>query len=51
MLPQRLLLMPELLLLLELLPQDHLNWSKLSRLAFKLAKTWLASAEIHLSKI
>merc|ERR1712106_89899 len=47
----RLLLMPELLLLLPkpLLP-DHLNWSSPSRLVFKLAETWLASAEILLSK-
>jgi hypothetical protein len=48
LLPPRLLLMPELLLLPELLPQDHPNWSKLIRLVFKLAETWLASAEILL---
>jgi hypothetical protein len=42
LLPPRLLLMPELL------PQDHPNWSKLIRLVFKLAETWLASAEILL---
>merc|ERR1712128_78436 len=34
----RLLLMPELLLLLELPLPDHLNWSLLNRLVFKLAE-------------
>merc|ERR1711892_838138 len=39
------LLLKLLLLVLELLPPDHPNWSLLSRLVFKLAETLLCSAE------